>query len=281
MEVRSGSRDELAITEAARHAAAQLTAAEGPSNRVGGSAVNPMGLQGGSEVAPEPTSAAKEMASEPATPAKPPRVTKRRAETRARLIDAAYQVFVELGFGHVRIEDVVEAAGYTRGAFYSQFESLDELFFILYDNWASRVVEQVATIVEGAEPADVPVIVERVVGTVLLDRDWLLLKTDFLAHAARRPGLAQRWSEHRAHLRDAIEQHLSVTGFELHDAFGTAADAALAIVAVYDGVATQLLLDNDQAAARAWLAQLLRVLLTPSSDKPKDPRFACPDSPEG
>ena len=64
-----------------------------------------------------------EMKSATTTGTKPARVTKRRAETRARLLDAAFQVIADKGFGHVRIEDVCTAAGYTRGAFYSQVAS--------------------------------------------------------------------------------------------------------------------------------------------------------------
>jgi AcrR family transcriptional regulator len=48
----------------------------------------------------------------------PTRVTRRRAETRARLLDAAFGVFATRGFGRASIEEVCEAAGYTRGAFY-------------------------------------------------------------------------------------------------------------------------------------------------------------------
>ncbi len=51
----------------------------------------------------------------------PTRVTKRRAETRGRLMGAATTLFAEKGFGQVGIEQICEAAGYTRGAFYSNF----------------------------------------------------------------------------------------------------------------------------------------------------------------
>jgi len=122
------------------------------------------------------------------TAAKPPRVTKRRAETRARLMEAAFRVFAEKGYGHVTIEDVCEAAGYTRGAFYSQFESLEELFFLLYDEWAGRTAEQVRAAMEGADAVvDLPGVVERIVDTLLLERDWLLIKFDFLLYSARNP----------------------------------------------------------------------------------------------
>lgn len=198
----------------------------------------------------------------PANTATPARVTKRRAETRARLVDAAFRVFADKGFGHVRIEDVCAAAGYTRGAFYSQFDSLEELFFTLYDQRATLISEQVGTAMASVDdPTDVPGTVDRIASTLLLDRDWLLIKTDFLMHAARHPDLAQRLAAHRAQLRAAVEDRLAGSDVELPAAIGSVADAARAVVAAYDGVSIQLLLDGDQDAARAWLSQLLGVVL--------------------
>ncbi|RFZ68021.1 HTH-type transcriptional regulator AcrR [Mycobacterium marinum] len=198
----------------------------------------------------------------PANTATPARVTKRRAETRARLVDAAFRVFADKGFGHVRIEDVCAAAGYTRGAFYSQFDSLEELFFTLYDQRATLISEQVGTAMASVDdPTDVPGTVDRIASTLLLDRDWLLIKTDFLMHAARHPDLAQRLATHRAQLRAAVEDRLAGSDVELPAAIGSVADAARAVVAAYDGVSIQLLLDGDQDAARAWLSQLLGVVL--------------------
>jgi AcrR family transcriptional regulator len=197
------------------------------------------------------------------TTTKPPRVTKRRAETRARLMDAAFRVFAEKGYGHVTIEDVCDAAGYTRGAFYSQFESLEELFFLLYDRWAGRTAEQVRAAMEGADAVvDLPGVVERIVDTLLLERDWLLIKFDFLLYSARNPELAHRWEVHRAQLRKIIEERLIASGIGFHKAIDSVTDTARAIIAAYDGVSVQLLLDSDQAAARAWLTQLMNVVLT-------------------
>jgi AcrR family transcriptional regulator len=202
------------------------------------------------------------MTAEATTAAKPVRVTKRRAETRARLIEAAFQVFADKGFGHVRIEDVCAAAGYTRGAFYSQFDTLEELFFLLYDQWAARTAEQVRSAMEGADAiADLPGVVDRIVAALLLERDWLLIKMDFLLYAARNPELAQRWERHRAQLRAAIQERLTASGLERYQSIDTVAETARAVIAVYDGVSIQLVLDSDLTAARAWLAQLLNVVL--------------------
>jgi len=200
------------------------------------------------------------------------RVTKRRVRTRANLLDAAFAVFVAKGFGRVSIEEVCEAAGYSRGAFYSNFESLDELFFALYRQRADLIAEQVAQALalDGPE-LEVAASVDRVAEVLLLDVDWLLVKTDFLVHAARDPAVAQTLLEHRERLRLAIEERLArATGpTALPAALGDVDGAARAVVAAYDGVTTQLLLDKDVERARVWLGQLLTALLTDDSGTPE------------
>ncbi|MET9190959.1 TetR/AcrR family transcriptional regulator [Streptomyces tendae] len=198
------------------------------------------------------------------------RVTRRRVRTRANLLDAAFAVFAAKGFGRVSIEEVCEAAGYSRGAFYSNFDSLDELFFALYEQRADLIAEQVTTALAADGPGlDVPAAVERVSEVLLLDRDWLLVKTDFLVHAARDPEVARTLLEHRARLRRAIADRLArARGHTaLPAVFGDADEAAHAVVAAYDGVTTQLLLDRDVVRARAWLGQLLTALLTDGSTR--------------
>ncbi|MFC5958200.1 TetR/AcrR family transcriptional regulator [Streptomyces pratens] len=199
------------------------------------------------------------------------RVTRRRVRTRADLLRAAFAVFAAKGFGHVSIEEVCEAAGYSRGAFYSNFATLDGLFFALYTERAELIAEQVSgALAVGGPDLDVPAAVDRVTEVLLLDRDWLLVKTDFLVRAARDPEISRTLLEHRARLRGAITDHLGrARGHtELPAVLGTAENAAHAVVAAYDGVTTQLLLDGDVEHARAWLKQLLTVLLTDGSAEP-------------
>ncbi|AGS67685.1 TetR/AcrR family transcriptional regulator [Streptomyces collinus] len=201
-----------------------------------------------------------------------PRVTRRRARTRANLLDAAFAVFAAKGFGHVSIEEVCEAAGYSRGAFYSNFATLDELFFALYRDRADLIAAQVTDALAQDGPGlDVPAAVERVTEVLLLDVDWLLVKTDFLVHAARDPAVAQTLLDHRARLRAAVADRLSRARGRtaLPAVLGDADGAAHAVVAAYDGVTTQLLLDKDVDAARTWLGHLLTALLTDGSGTPE------------
>jgi AcrR family transcriptional regulator len=93
------------------------------------------------------------------TPAKAkPRLTReqKRAQTRERLLAAAEQVFLRRGLQGSSVEEIAAEAGFTRGAFYSNFASKDELFIELlqdrvYKGYA-RLVDQVAD--EGATPRE-------------------------------------------------------------------------------------------------------------------------------
>ncbi|HMC40698.1 MAG TPA: TetR/AcrR family transcriptional regulator [Acidimicrobiales bacterium] len=50
------------------------------------------------------------------------------AETRARLVGAAKEIFEENGFLDARISDIAERAGLSHGSFYHYFESKEEIF---------------------------------------------------------------------------------------------------------------------------------------------------------
>ncbi|TXD80322.1 TetR family transcriptional regulator [Mitsuaria sp. TWR114] len=57
------------------------------------------------------------------------RRTKQEAqETRARLLDAAEQLFHERGVSRTSLQDIAQAAGVTRGAVYWHFEDKVQLF---------------------------------------------------------------------------------------------------------------------------------------------------------
>jgi AcrR family transcriptional regulator len=64
---------------------------------------------------------------------KPTRRTRaeKQAETRERLLGAAEEVFRERGFSSATVEEITARAGFSRGAFYSNFESREELFIEL------------------------------------------------------------------------------------------------------------------------------------------------------
>jgi AcrR family transcriptional regulator len=64
--------------------------------------------------------------------------------TREALIAAAHALFAEQGFAGVATEEIVRAAGVTRGALYHHFDGKRELFAAVYEDVERQLVERIA-----------------------------------------------------------------------------------------------------------------------------------------
>jgi AcrR family transcriptional regulator len=177
-----------------------------------------------------------------------PRVTRRRAETRRRLLSAASEMFVENGFGRTTVEDVCERAGYTRGAFYSNFGSLEEMLFTLYGDRSAAVVEAVANAVGAAVDSDertLDAVMDAVVGALPVSRDSHLLNLEFAIHALRHPDVAAALAEQRRQLREALvpvlRLGLQAVGIPFTDS--SLDDLGRAVLATQEGMYLQELLE--------------------------------------
>ena len=78
----------------------------------------------------------------------------RTAATRAKLLGASRKLFAVNGFADVSTQEIVAAAGVTRGALYHQFADKAELFAAVYEEVEAELVTQIATRIAEAEPAD-------------------------------------------------------------------------------------------------------------------------------
>ena len=79
----------------------------------------------------------------------PPAVTRQRARTeatRTKLLAAAEKTFARDGFEAARLEDIASQAGYTRGAFYANFKSKEDIFFALLEQWVGRRISDVSAV---------------------------------------------------------------------------------------------------------------------------------------
>ncbi|MDO7869454.1 TetR/AcrR family transcriptional regulator [Nocardioides jiangxiensis] len=129
--------------------------------------------------------------------------TKRRPETRAKLLAAAGELFARQGVGATSIGEICRQAGYTTGAFYSNFESKDELFFTLFDAHAAEAIE---TIRQRLEALDVESLtVEELIAPFAHirpeERDWFLISSEFTLFAIRNSDAARKVAEHDARAR--------------------------------------------------------------------------------
>ncbi|MEU6772612.1 TetR/AcrR family transcriptional regulator [Streptomyces sp. NPDC046759] len=139
------------------------------------------------------------------------RVTKRRRETNERLLDAAEQAFAEHGFHGVSIAELCTRAGYTTGAFYSNYGSKDELFLALFTRRSEIVLKQLGEAVDQAVLSEQPVATFIELASVVDEetRTWFLISTEFTLHAIRNPEAAKALACHDAAIRAAIAELLA------------------------------------------------------------------------
>ncbi len=77
-----------------------------------------------------------------------------RQQTVGRLLDSAERLFSRDGIGETSIEDIAENAGYSRGAFYSNFEDKDALVLRLLGRQQDLSIDETNAIAEVAtDPA--------------------------------------------------------------------------------------------------------------------------------
>ena len=176
-------------------------------------------------------------------------VSARRERTRERLLDAAAQVFAALGFGAASVEAITDAAGFTRGAFYSNFESKEELFLALTDRQARAHIAALEVAVAGlggdvvhdrhVDRSAIRTVLGIVTEGKAPEARWHVVNVEFELLAMRDPAIASAWRTQqrtlRAELAEALTRLLAPLGLR----FATDAD-----------VAVELLLGTYEAAAR-------------------------------
>lgn len=192
-------------------------------------------------------------------------VKRRRPHTRQRLLDAALEVYAERGFGNSSVEHVCERAGFTRGAFYSNFTSLEELFLAMWEQRSTQMLADVEALLSspGKQPRvdSLGDIVECVLAVVPIDDKWYRVNAEFTAHALRNPSLKRviiaREQGILATLMPLLDQLLDQLGLVITDR------AALgpALVAAHDGTLVQCLIEDDAKAACVRRAELFTVLV--------------------
>jgi AcrR family transcriptional regulator len=137
----------------------------------------------------------------------------RRARTRERLLDAAFEVFAEHGLGAASVEQIAERAGFTRGAFYSNFSTKEELFLALmardHERWIEDLNQRVEELLpEGtATPItedEIGAMVTAVLAGPFEHRHWCLIQNEFLLQALRDPELALAYAADRAMFEQSL-----------------------------------------------------------------------------
>lgn len=144
--------------------------------------------------------------------------TTRRRKTRDRLIDAAYEVFAETGIHAASVEMISERAGFSRGAFYSNFDTKEELFFALAERENrlrfERLQDGVDSILPGLDAASA--VTDETLSRLVMqflelqgdDRRWCLVQSEFRLLAMRDSTVAASYLEYQRDFQTELAARL-------------------------------------------------------------------------
>src|ERR1700728_3107612 len=179
-----------------------------------------------------------------------------RDDTREKLFEAAARVFEDQGIGGASIEAIAAAAGFTRGAFYSNFTSKDELIIVMLEDHVEQSIRRnldllarhknLADFIEALRTMDRSR-QDPLGGAPLLHMEMIL----FVARAEkRRPDLAKRLRARRKLITDIIETTLKNSGKTA--ALNPTWTGAI-LLALEDGFRLHRLIDPETTAADSFL----------------------------
>jgi AcrR family transcriptional regulator len=109
------------------------------------------------------------------------------AQTRTSLLRSATRLFCKRGLEGTSVEEIASDAGYTKGAFYANFKSKEELFLVMLDEKFAAEIERIDEMLAGGEDPgeEARQATEDIVRFAHSDPEWPKLFFEFAAHAGR------------------------------------------------------------------------------------------------
>jgi len=192
----------------------------------------------------------------------------RRQKTRQRLMDAAFEVFAEQGVHAAAIETIAERAGFSRGAFYSNFESKLELFFALAERENATRLERLHELVAGLPSGfefpqgvdEIAALVENFLSVDAGGATWCLILGEFRMLALRDPDTARQFLEFERRIDAELGAMLAATIGQLGMEFTiTPAEFARLAAVVYEAAVQESILSGEpNRLARKTLPKLVQ-----------------------
>jgi AcrR family transcriptional regulator len=212
-------------------------------------------------------------------PVEPLTPDRRRELTRTHLLDAAAQVFAREGFHGASIDAIAAAAGFTKGAVYSNFKNKEDLFIALVEQRVQQQVELVRDAMARADYSDADLHEQWVPLTTSMlwgDREWTLLSLEFALYAARNEGAGRKLAAlnrlSSELLIPLIERQADMLGISLDI---PADDLVEIFFALFNGIAIRHVTDPEIASdqlVETSMQFLLRALLGDTERSPSDAR---------
>jgi AcrR family transcriptional regulator len=143
-----------------------------------------------------------------------------KAQTRAALLTVARAHFLRYGLGGAVADKIAEDAGFSRGALYCNFESMEDLFLAVIEQEHARYKEKFDRLCGDGPPCKDQIHLMRdAIADMVTDRDWVILRAEYEAGALvserLRRGFAAMHREQVRHGCDRIRDLQNESGVEL------------------------------------------------------------------
>jgi len=166
-----------------------------------------------------------------------------RDQTTQRLLDAAQKLIAKKGLSAASVEDIAAAAGYTRGAFYSNFNSKGDLFIELLRRDHEETHAELAALRSDALPLDlIQKRTREIYGRLYRDNESFMNWTEARLLAARdtrfRSKLNALFAQKRGQIAEFIEYFYQRAGVASPVPEGA---MAMGFIALVEGVKLSML----------------------------------------
>jgi AcrR family transcriptional regulator len=155
-------------------------------------------------------------------------------QTRQRLLEAATELFAVKGYEGSAVEELAEHAGYSRGAFYSNFANKEELMKAIINQGFDSDLEGIRRL-EALEGVDALAAGYKELSRAFYEDPMnILWMLEFQLSAVRHPELREAYAAQHRKMREGIRHlltnHLQREGHEDPEAYEEYADLFLVIV---------------------------------------------------
>jgi AcrR family transcriptional regulator len=195
----------------------------------------------------------------------------KKAQTRARLLDAAAVVFAKKGFAGASLDDVADEAGLTKGAVYSNFANKTDLIRVLLDLHLGVRSDAIPGEVDPhlPQPEQAARAGELFMAMLTEERESYLLELEFLLYLARNPDERNptNYLARRRAIADIMQQRADEDGYTLPL---PAEDLATAVFALGAGIALERLV-NPAHVPDDLFGRMLAVIFGVAGDQPGKP----------
>jgi AcrR family transcriptional regulator len=125
-----------------------------------------------------------------------------RLETRTRLLESAAQLFAKGGYEGASVDLIAESAGYSKGAFYSNFDNKEAIFLELLDMHKRYEIDALAQLLAQDIPAsEIVSMIRNSESSRVSEFDFGLLSAEFQLQACRDKTFAKTYAKlHRTHV---------------------------------------------------------------------------------